>query len=102
MPISRGPVVITPVSSATVNATSVAASITSVSLLAVNANRKSASITNNSTATLYVELGATASSSAFTVALGTGDMYELPIAYTGAISGIWTAADGNALVREFV
>lgn len=102
MPTSRAPVTIQPVVSNTVNAASVAAATTSTSLLAANANRKGASITNNSTALLYVELGATASTTAYTVWLGQGDMYELPVAYTGAISGIWAAANGNALVREFV
>lgn len=102
MPISRNGSTMEPVVSSTVTPATVAASTSSIQLLASNANRKTASIVNNSTATLYIELGETASSSAYTVALNNGDLYELPIAYTGVISGIWSAANGNALIREFV
>ena len=104
VPISRagGSITVNTPTSATVTASTVAASTTSVQLLAANANRKSASILNNGTGILYVELGATASTSAFTIALNNGDLYELPIAYTGNIAGIWSATGGNALVREFV
>lgn len=102
MPISRNGSVTEPVISSSVTKTTVQASTTSVQLLDENSNRKTASIVNNSTAILYVELGATASSTAYTVALNEGDLYELPVAYTGKISGIWSAANGNALVREFI
>jgi hypothetical protein len=94
-------VTITPSTSGTATPTSVASSITSVSLLAANSSRKGTTIWNNSTANLYVELGATASTSAFTARLGAGGYYEIPFTYTGAISGIWDAANGSALVREF-
>lgn len=80
--------------------TSVTASTGSVSLLAANTLRKGATITNASTATLYVEFGATASATAYTVQMGAGDYYEVPANYTGAISGIWSAVNGSALVRE--
>ena len=79
-------VTVTPSTSGTATPTSVAASITSVPLLAAN---------------LYVELGATASNSAFTARVSAGGYYEIPFTYTGAISGIWDAANGSALVREF-
>ncbi|BAS54928.1 hypothetical protein NIES2135_58070 [Leptolyngbya boryana NIES-2135] len=105
MPISRGgatQVTVNTPTSSNVVASAVTASTTSVQLLAANANRKSASILNNGTGILYVELGATASTSAFTISLNNGDLYELPIAYTGNIAGIWSATGGNALVREFV
>jgi len=94
-------VTITPSTSATATPTSVAASITSVSLLGANSARKGSTIWNNSTANLYVELGATASTSAFTARVGAGGYYEIPFAYTGEISGIWDAANGSALVRDF-
>lgn len=87
--------------SATATPTSVGASITSISLLAANSSRKGTTIWNNSTANLYVELGAIATTSAFTARLGAGGYYEIPFTYTGAISGIWDAANGSALVREF-
>ncbi len=72
----------------------------SVSLLAANYNRKGTTIWNKSTANLYVELGATASTWAFTARVGAGGYYEVPFTYTGVISGIWDAANGSALVRE--
>lgn len=102
MPLSNpSSVTITPSTSGTATPTSVAASITSVSLLAANSARKGTTIWNNSTANLYVELGAAASASAFTARVSAGGYYEVPFTYTGAISAIWDAANGSALVREF-
>ena len=87
----------------------VAASITSVAVLAANPLRCGASIHNDSTSVLYLKMGATASSSSYTVKLEPGDHYELPIViggtqravYTGVIHGIWAAANGNARVTEY-
>lgn len=93
-------VTITPPTSGTATPTSVTASTTNVVLLAANSVRKGTTIWNNSTANLYVELGATASTSAFTARVGAGGYYEIPFTYTGVISGIWDAANGSALVRE--
>jgi len=94
-------VTVTPSTSATATPTSVASSATSVSLLAANSSRKGSTIWNNSTANLYVEFGATASTTAFTARLGAGGYYEVPFTYTGTVSGIWDAVNGSALVREF-
>lgn len=81
-------------------ATSIASATTSTSLLAANSNRKGVTILNNSTANLFVELGSTASTTAYTVKINSGGYYEVPFNYVGAISGIWDNANGNALVRE--
>jgi len=83
----------------------VASSATVVTLIASNANRLGATIYNDSTAILYVKLGATASTSDFTVALSPltssiGGYFEVPFAYTGIITGIWASATGNARVGE--
>lgn len=86
--------------STTSTPSSVNASITSITILAANSIRKGGTIWNNSTARLYIEFGATASTSAFTAILEASGYYEIPFNYTGAISGIWLAANGNALVRE--
>ena len=91
--------VATPASS-TSTPTSVAAATTSNTILATNTNRIGATIWNNSTANLYIEFGATATTSAFLAKIAAGGYYELPFRYTGIISGIWDAANGNALVRE--
>lgn len=86
--------------SSNVAPTTVASSATSTTIAAANANRKGGTVWNNSTAKLYLELGATASLAAFTAILEPGGYYEIPFNYTGVISGIWTAVNGNAQVRE--
>jgi len=81
--------------------TTVASSIASVAILAANANRKGATIWNASTATLFMDLDAAATAADYAAKLDPGGYYEVPFGFTGAISGIWSAANGNALVREF-
>lgn len=94
------------VRSATPTQSSVGDSATSVTLLSANANRLGATIYNDSTAICYVKLGATASSSSFTVALagttlGIGGYYEVPALYTGVIDAIWASdAGGSARITE--
>lgn len=79
----------------------VASSTSSTPLLAVNAARRGASIKNDSTATLYLAFGATASSAAFDLDMAPGSFYELPTpAYTGVINGAWSAVNGQARVVE--
>lgn len=80
--------------------TSVAGSAASVALLASNANRLGATVYNDSTAILYLKLGATASTSSFTTKLFPEDYYEVPANYTGVIDGIWASATGNARITE--
>lgn len=107
MPLSRsgGTVNVTPPTSNTSTPSTVTSATTSTTILAANANRKGASIWNASTATLYLDLdsgeSATASTTDFTVALEADDYYELPYGYLGAVLGIWSDANGSALVREF-
>jgi hypothetical protein len=80
---------------------SVAAAVVSVALLALNAARRGAVVFNDSTADLFVKLGATASLTSFTVRVSAGGSYELPYpVYTGVIDGIWEAAIGAARVTE--
>lgn len=58
-------------------------------------------IYNNSTQVLYVNLGATATTTtAFVVALAAGAYYEVPFGYTGSVTGIWASANGSAQVTE--
>lgn len=80
--------------------TTVAGSATSVSLLASNTSRLGATIANDSTAALYVKLGATASTTSYTIKLLQDDYYEIPYGYTGEIDGIWASATGNARITE--
>lgn len=81
--------------------TSVASSATNVTLLAANTGRRQAIIWNESSATLYVKLGATASATSYTYQVVGGGYLELPLpVYTGQIDGLWAAVDGNARITE--
>lgn len=88
------------VRSATTAVTSVAAATANTSLLAANANRTGATVYNDSTAALYLKLGATASTTSFTVKMAADGYYEVPFDYTGAIDAVWASATGNARVTE--
>jgi hypothetical protein len=81
--------------------TSVSASASSTTILAANnVRRYNAAIYNDSTATLYLKLGATASVTSFTVRMEAYSYYEVPGDYTGVIDGIWSSATGAARVTE--
>jgi hypothetical protein len=86
--------------SSTTSVSSVAASASSVALLASNTNRLGATIYNDSNQTLYVQLGATASTTSFVVKMNKDDYYEIPFNYTGVINGIWSSASGSARIVE--
>jgi hypothetical protein len=83
--------------------TSVAASTSSATILAGNSARTMASIYNDSTATLYVRMSASAASSAnFTVKIPPGGYFEFPFpVYSGAVTGFWSFANGYARVTEY-
>jgi hypothetical protein len=85
---------------ATATHTNVAGSASNVTLLAANKNRVGATIYNDSSATLYLKLGATASATSFTAKLGLDDYFEIPYGYVGVIDGIWSAASGSARIVE--
>ena len=87
--------------SATATLTNVAASITSVQLLAANTSRESWMIYNDSTSIAYINFGATASATAFSVKMIADSFYESKNnVYTGIINIIWVAANGSARVTE--
>jgi hypothetical protein len=86
--------------SGTSTPTTVGASTNSVTILPANANRHGATIYNGSTANLYIEFGAVATSAAYVAPINAGGYYEVPFGYTGQISGIWSAANGSAFIRE--
>lgn len=101
LPISiSGTVTTKEVRSSTPTQSTVAASASNVTLLASNSNRLGGTIANDSTASLYIKLGATASTSSYTVKLLQDDYFEIPFAYTGIIDGIWSSATGNARITE--
>lgn len=81
--------------------TSVAGSASSVALVAAKASRKRMYIQNTSTAILYVLLGggtATATT-AHSIQLAS-NAYVCIEGFTGAVSGIWAAANGQANITE--
>ncbi len=88
--------------SSTSTVTSVASSATNVSLLASNASRKGAAFYNDSTQLCYLKLGTTASTTSYTLQIAAGSYYEIPSGkiYTGAIDGIWAAANGSMRITE--
>lgn len=91
--------------STTPTQTTVAASASSVSILAANNARKGATITNDSSVVLYLKLGATASTTSYTLTIAGAvsapfAYYELPFGYVGAVDGISASATGNYRVTE--
>jgi hypothetical protein len=89
------------VRASTPSQSSVGNSTSSVTLLSANASRLGATIYNDdSSASLKVKLGTTASSTSFTVLLAPGGYYEVPFGYTGRIDAIASVASGNARITE--
>lgn len=99
----------TPVASATTALTNVAESASSVTVLASNANRLSFRIFNDSDAPVNFKCGAAASATSFTLrVLPRGDFStkDIPVNYTGIITGIWDTTPGtvghaSARITEF-
>jgi hypothetical protein len=86
---------------ATATLSSVADSASSVTVLAANAARLGATIVNDSTEILYLKMGATASTTSYTVKMAVDAYYEVPFGYTGILDGIWANnASGSARVTE--
>lgn len=82
----------------TATLTNVNDSATSVTLLSANTSRLGAMIANDSTESLYVKYGTTASVTSFSVLISPGGYHEVPFGYTGRIDGIWSA-DGAGAAR---
>lgn len=89
-----------PTTSSTTTITAVALSDGLLALLTPNVNRLMASFYNNSTGNLFVKLGLTATTASFTVKMLPFDYYEIPLAYTGSITGIASTSQGNAQITE--
>lgn len=84
------------------NSTTVASATTSATILAANTSRQGATIWNNSNAALFLDFDAAASVTDHALKVDPGGYVEVPFGFTGPISGIWSSANGSALVREFV
>jgi hypothetical protein len=85
--------------SSTSTVTSVNDTATSVTLIVANTAAKERIIQNDSTSTLYVKFGTTASATDYSVKLYTDDV--LVTGYKGRIDGIWSSdASGAAKITE--
>lgn len=90
----------------------VASSASSVAIVANNPQRRGLTITNTSTAILYLNLlgGTATATTAHSIQIASNGRYDLPAfegngnteCYTGAITGIWASANGQANVTEWV
>lgn len=90
------------ITSATGTISSVAASTSSVTLLASNSSRKGFKLYNDSNSSCRVAFAATASTTSFTIFMGSNDFYESVLPnYTGIITGIWNTAIGSMRITEY-
>lgn len=86
---------------ATGTSATVTASTTAKTIQAANPGRRGLTVYNDSTAFLYVLLGAgTASTTVFSNKMQGGGYYEIPSGFTGIVTGVWSSATGNARVTE--
>lgn len=86
---------------ATSTITTVPSSATSVTLLAANPARRQIVINNVSSKNLYVAFAATATTAAYTFLVPSMGTFVGPLnSYTGQVTGIWSTANGNAVITE--
>lgn len=79
----------------------VSTSTSSVTLFSANSARRAATIWNDSSSTLYVKFGATATTTSCTVPIAAGGYYEFPQpCYTGICDGVLGGGSGVARVTE--
>lgn len=97
----QSPISVTNTLSSTGTITSVANAITSTTLLSANTARRGFIVFNDSLTIVFLAFSATASATAFSVKMQPGSEYEPGIDYTGVISSIASAAQGNMRITEF-
>lgn len=79
----------------------VPSSNSTVTLLSANPKRVMFIIFNDSTQVLYVNYGGGASSTNYVVQIASNGYYEAPVpVYSGVVTGVWAAANGNGYVTE--
>lgn len=94
----------TSLAASAISSATVAASTTSISLIAANASRKWIKIINTSaTADLYIDYDGAASLLDYAEKIPRGGNNAIVISgeeWRGAIAGIWSTANGAAMIRE--
>lgn len=80
--------------------TSVTSSAASVTIAAENQNRRGITFYNDSSAILYLKLGADASTTSYTCRIPSLGYFETPYGYSGVVSGVWASANGSVMVTE--
>lgn len=80
--------------------TSPSVTTSSTSVLASNTSRLGATFYNEGSSDCYLKLGATASTTSYSVKISSGGYYELPFRYTGAIDGITSTGTAQLRVTE--
>jgi len=79
---------------------SVSVTNASTTILAANTARRGATLFNEGAAICYMKLGATASTSSYTLQIVSGGYYELPFGYTGIITGITSSGTAQLRITE--
>ena len=74
----------------------------SVLIMNDNPNRKGFMLYNNSSNSIYIVFGATASSNACSAIIASFTQFIFMSPYVGKISGIRNAGTGNVIVTEFI
>lgn len=90
-----------PAKAATATLSNVSSLASNQTLLSTNNDRLGVTLYNDSTQSLFVKYGATASSTSYTVKMGPGDYWEMPQPiYAGQLDGIWDSANGAVRITE--
>jgi hypothetical protein len=96
-----GSITVTSTQPATSTVTSVALGVVVATILASNANRMGAILWNDGANTVFVKLGAAATTASFTVRMSNKSEWEIPDPiYTGVITGITAAGAATMLATE--
>jgi len=81
---------------------SIASLTTPQIFLQPNVTRKMVSIYNTGTGNLFVKMGLGVTTTNFTVRINTVSYFEFPLPiYIGIVEGVWSAANGVALITEY-
>lgn len=84
----------------TATLTNISGSASSVTLVAANTSRRWLTCVNDSSATLYLKFGTTASTTSFSYKMSPNTTFEMGAPWSGIITGIWDSATGSARCTE--